>query len=101
VVIHNTIELNAIIGPDSPDLTVKNSWISNVRDDTVENDDFLPLVFEDNLVDGTFQGISVHSGGDITTDTGATISLYGNVIRIRDYLYKSRQQYGALTAINL
>jgi hypothetical protein len=80
----------------SPDLTVKNNWISNVRDDAVENDFFLPLVFEDNLVDGAFQGISVHSGGDISTDNGATIQVYGSVIRIREYLYKGRQQYGAL-----
>ena len=83
-------------GSGSPDLTVKNSWISDVRDDAVENDFFLPLIFEDNLVDGAFQGISIHSGGRISTDTGATIHVYGNVIRIREYLYKGRQQYGAL-----
>jgi hypothetical protein len=83
-------------GPGSPELTVKNSWISNVRDDVLENDAFLSVTFEDNLVDGTFQGISVHSGGDISIDTGATIDVYGNVIRIREYLYKDRQQYGAL-----
>ncbi|MGI9318802.1 MAG: right-handed parallel beta-helix repeat-containing protein [bacterium] len=81
---------------DSPDLRIKNTWISNVRDDAVENDDFHPLVFEDNLVDGAFQGISVHSGGDITSQSEATIAIYGNVIRIREYLYKDRQQYGAL-----
>ena len=68
----------------SPNLIIKNSWLSNVRDDAVENDDFLPLVFEDNLVDGAFQGISIHSGGDITTQSNETIYLYGNVIRIRE-----------------
>jgi len=83
-------------GPGSPDLTVKNSWISNVRDDVVENDDFLPMVFEDNLVDGTFQGISIHSGGDISTPTGAKVEIHGSVIRIREYLYKGKQQYGSL-----
>jgi len=83
-------------GPDSSGLTIRNNWISNVRDDVLENDDFLSVTFEDNLVDGTFQGISVHSGGDISTDTGAKIHVYGNVIRIREYLYKGRQQYGAL-----
>ncbi len=80
----------------SPDLTVRNNWISNVRDDVVENDYFLSVTFEDNLVDGAFQGISVHSGGDILTDTGETVYVYGNVIRIREYLYKGSQQYGAL-----
>lgn len=80
----------------SPDLTVKNTWISNVRDDILENDFFLSVTFEDNLVDGTFQGISVHSGGDISTDSGETVYVYGSVIRIREYLYKGSQRYGAL-----
>ncbi len=84
------------VDPDSPNLTVKNSWISNVRDDVLENDFFLSATFEDNLVDGTFQGISVHSGGDISTNSGETIHVYGNVIRIREYLYKGGQRYGAL-----
>lgn len=83
-------------GPGSSGLTIKNSWISNVRDDAVENDDFLSMTFEDNLVDGAFQGISIHSGGDITTSSRETIHLDGNVIRIREYLYKGGQRYGAL-----
>lgn len=83
-------------GPGSPDLTVKNNWISNVRDDVLENDFFLPVTFEDNLVDGAFQGISVHSGGDISTNSGVTVYVYGNVIRIREYLYKGSQRFGAL-----
>jgi hypothetical protein len=80
----------------SPNLTIKNSWLSNVRDDAVENDYFRPLVFEDNLVDGAFQGISVHSGSNNLPLSTNVIELYGNVIRIREYLYKGKQQYGAL-----
>lgn len=81
---------------DSPNLTVRNSWISNVRDDILENDFFFTTIFEDNLVDGTFQGISVHSGGDISITPYETVVVHGNVIRIREYLYKGRQQFGAL-----
>ena len=81
---------------NSKGLTIRNSWLSNVRDDAVENDDFLPLIFEDNLVDGAFQGISVRSNKGISTQSEETIYVYGNVIRIREYLYKGRQQYGAL-----
>jgi hypothetical protein len=81
---------------DSPSLIVRNSWISNVRDDVLENDDFFTTVFEDNLVDGTFQGISVHSGGDITVMPLDTVLVSGSVIRIREYLYKGNQQFGAL-----
>lgn len=84
------------VDASSPDLTVKNTWFSNVRDDALENDFFVPVTFEDNLVDGAFQGISVHSGGDITTNSTETIYVYGNVIRIREYLYKGNQRFGAL-----
>jgi hypothetical protein len=81
---------------DSPNLTVRNSWISDVRDDILENDYFFSTVFEDNLVDGTFQGISVDSGGDIVVTSSETVVVRGNVIRIREYLYKGKQQFGAL-----
>jgi hypothetical protein len=81
---------------DSPNLTVKNSWISNVRDDILENDLFFSTTFEDNLVDGAFQGLSVHSGGDIVNTSSEIVVVRGSVIRIREYLYKGKQQFGAL-----
>ena len=81
---------------DSPGLAIRNSWISNVRDDVVENDFFFSTVFEDNLVDGTFQGISVHSGGDILVTPTETVLVSGSVIKIREYLYKGSQRFGAL-----
>lgn len=80
----------------SPELTVRNSWISDVRDDILENDHFYSAVFEDNLVDGAFQGISVHSGGSIGDSSSEVVVLSGNVIKIREYLYKGGQQFGAL-----
>lgn len=86
--------VRANLGSDN--MVVKNSWLSNVRDDAVENDDFLTFTFEDNLVDGAFQGISVHSGGDITQQSAETVHIYGSVIKIREYLYKGGQRFGAL-----
>ena len=47
------------IGRDSPDLLVVNSWISNARDDAIENDFLQPATIRDTLIDGAFQGISV------------------------------------------
>lgn len=81
---------------DSPGLTIKNSWLSDVRDDALENDYFYSTVFEDNLVDGAFQGISIHSGGALQTGSAETVVLTGNVIRLREYLYKGEQRFGAL-----
>jgi hypothetical protein len=81
---------------NSPNLTISNSWLSDVRDDAVENDWFMQMNFEDNLVDGAFQGISVKAGTSSVGPTGATIGVYGSVIKIREYLYKGNQKYGAL-----
>lgn len=83
-------------GRNSVNLTIRNSWISNVRDDAVENDSYFSLVFEDNLVDGAFQGISVHSGGDVLGTSQETVYVLGNVIKIKEYLYKGGQRFGAL-----
>jgi hypothetical protein len=84
------------ISPGATDLTIKNTWISDVRDDLVENDFFYSLTVEDILVDGTFQGISSDSQGDVTQPSSETVVIDGSVIRIREYLYKGMQRFGAL-----
>ncbi|MGI9318801.1 MAG: hypothetical protein ACR2QW_15845 [bacterium] len=80
----------------SPQLTIKNNWISNVRDDAIENDNFLPMVLEDNLLDGVFHAISINSGGDITNQSNETIYLFGNLIRIQEYQFKGEMHFGSL-----
>ncbi|MBW2527765.1 MAG: hypothetical protein JRI23_26525 [Deltaproteobacteria bacterium] len=82
-----------------PSFTVENAWISRVRDDVLENDDFHSGVFEDSLVDGTFQGFSQMDGSG--GGAGETVELSGNVIRIAAYPYKvarddKDQLFGAL-----
>jgi hypothetical protein len=72
---------------------VKNSWFSGNRDDVVENDKFHNLQFIDNLVDGAFQIISVREDAPNSSNT---VTIRGNVIRVRSYLYKGQQQFGSL-----
>lgn len=82
---------------DSPNLVLKNSWISDVRDDILENDYLYSAVVKDTLVDGTFQGISLRSTDSSAPDASSkVVTISGAVIRIQNYLYKGNQYFGAL-----
>lgn len=82
----------------SPDLLLKNSWISDVRDDAVENDYLYSASVEDTLIDGSFQGISVKaSGAGVRYGTHATLALSGVLLRLREYPYRGQSWFGALT----
>jgi hypothetical protein len=86
------------IGRDSPHLLIRNSWISNARDDAIENDFLQPADIRDTLIDGAFQGISVKppKSSSGRAANGATMSLSGVVLRLREYPYKGEQRFGAL-----
>ena len=78
---------------------VENSWFSRVRDDTLENDSNAAGIFQDNLVDNAFQGIS-SKDGDVN-GSSQTVQVLGNVIKLRSYAYKvidgeAEQYFGAL-----
>lgn len=82
-------------------LAVRNSWISDVRDDAIENDYLHPLAISDTLIDGAFQGVSVKSAGDRAIDgRGNEVVLSGVLIRLADYPYKGEMRFGALIKNN-
>jgi hypothetical protein len=85
-------------GRGSPNLTVANSWISNVRDDSVEDDFLQPATIRDVLIDGAFQGISVKPRKDSPTEDASdrSIILSGVLLRLREYAYKDGRRFGAL-----
>ncbi len=85
-------------GEGSDNLTVKNSWLSGVRDDFVENDYRSNLNFIDNLVDGSFQGISIRpsSSSSVPDASSKVIKVSGSVIRIRSHNYSGNLEFGAL-----
>lgn len=82
----------------SDNLSVKNSWFSGVRDDFVENDFRLNFNFIDNLVDGSFQGISIRpsSSNTVADASNKIVKVSGSVIRIRSHIYKGSLEFGAL-----
>lgn len=82
----------------SSDLMLKNSWISDVRDDAVENDYLYSASVDDTLIDGSFQGISVKtSGSDGHNGARETLVLSGVLLRLREYPYRGKNWFGALT----
>jgi hypothetical protein len=86
------------VGRASPNLTIVNSWISNARDDAVENDFLQPAIVRDTLIDGAFQGISVkpRKTSDTADASGQTVTLSGVLLRLGEYRYKEGRRFGAL-----
>lgn len=79
-------------------LTLRNAWISDVRDDFFENDYLYDVGVYDTLVDGAFQGVSLKPGSQSKSAASANmITISGLLIRIREYPYKGEMRYGALT----
>ena len=83
---------------ESPGLLVVNSWISNARDDTIENDFLQSLTVRDTLIDGAFQGISVkpRKDSDMGDASNQTVTLSGILLRLQEYAYKDGRRFGAL-----
>lgn len=83
----------------STGLTLRNSWISDVRDDFFENDYLYPARIDDTLVDGAFQGISIKPGSRSTIADASqnVVHITGLLLRIREYSYKGQMRFGALS----
>lgn len=62
--------------------TIRDSWISDARDDCVENDSDASGRIEDTLFDGCFQGISMRSKA-IKDNSANTLVLDGVLMRMK------------------
>jgi len=72
---------------------IDDAYITNNRDDAVENDDNNGGTIRDSLFDGTFVGISL--GDDHHVDGSQnTVSLEGVFMRMQEYIYKGELQHG-------
>jgi Ca2+-binding RTX toxin-like protein len=67
--------------------TIENVWLSDVRDDAIENDDGLGGTIRDSLFDGVFVGISTHGNGG---GAGNVVTLDGVLMRMESYLYRDK-----------
>ncbi len=76
-----------ISGDDGDDFIIDNVWLSDIRDDGVENDDGLSGTIRNSLFDGVFVGISL--GDSDTTDQRDNVVTVDNVlIRMESFKYK-------------
>lgn len=82
----------------SPGLQIVDSWISNPRDDAVEDDFLQPAIIRDTLIDGAFQGISVkpRKTSETADASDRQVTLSGLLLRLTDYRYKDGRRFGAL-----
>lgn len=72
---------------------IDDAYVTNNRDDAVENDDNNGGTIRDSLFDGTFVGISL--GDDHHVDGSQnTVSLEGVFMRMQEYIYKGELQHG-------
>ena len=87
----------------STGLTLRNSWISDVRDDVLENDYLYAARIDDTLVDGAFQGISIKPGSRSTIADASReiVHVSGLLLRLREYPYKGEMRFGALSKNDL
>jgi len=83
----------------SVNTTYRNCWISNIRDDSVENDHLGSLTLENILFENAFVGISMRpSSNDTTSDgTGNLVSLENVHIYLTPYWYNDEQTNATAT----
>lgn len=70
-------------------------WLSEVRDDCVENDFLLGGMIKDSLLDGCFSAVSLRAPEDaLPDDTKTTVTFAGVLMRLQPYLYKGIMRQG-------
>ena len=74
---------------------LRGSWISEVRDDCIENDYMSGGLVEDTLFDGCFSGLSMRPPeGEERSPEGGPLVLRGVLLRMQPYPYKEQVQEG-------
>lgn len=76
-----------ITGEDDATFTVENVWMSNIRDDGIENDRGLSGTVSDVLMDGVFVGISLYES-DTNDQTDQTVTFDNVLMRMESFEYK-------------
>lgn len=77
----------------SNNFTIENVWLSNIRDDGIENDAALGGTVRDSLFDGVFVGLSTDGSADGSDNV---VTLDGVLMRSESYLYKGEVTHQSL-----
>lgn len=74
---------------------LRGSWISEARDDCIENDYMNGGLIEDSLFDGCFSGLSMRAPeGEVREAQGGPFVLRGVLMRMQAYPYKDEVREG-------
>lgn len=82
------------ISEGSSNFVIEDTWISNARDDAIENDDLETGTIRDSLLENVFSGISL-GDGDQVDGSDNVITFDGVLMRSKSYLYKGEMTHGS------
>ena len=81
-----------ITGHDEAEFEISNVWMSNIRDDGIENDRGLSGTIRDSMMDGVFVGISLYED-DTNNQKDQTVTLDNVLIRMESFSYKNEMTH--------
>ena len=82
---------------NSPDFLIEDVWVTNVRDDAIENDKLNSGTIRDSLFDGVFKFLSLDPSSSSPVDGhNETVTIDGVLVRLQPYLYKGEMTHGSL-----
>lgn len=73
---------------ESDGFLIDNVWMSEIRDDAIENDDGSGGTISNSLFDGIFAGISLADEGTPADAVDKVVTIDGVLLRMEPYLYK-------------
>ncbi len=81
---------------NSQNFVIEDVWVTNTRDDAVENDRIQSGTIRDSLFDGVFGGISVDPSSSSPVDGhNETVTLDGVLLRLQPSLYLGEMTHSA------
>jgi Ca2+-binding RTX toxin-like protein len=81
---------------NSQNFLIEDVWVTNARDDAVENDRLQTGAIKDSLFDGVFGGISVDPSSSSPVDGhNETVTLDGVLMRLQPSLYEGELTHSA------
>jgi hypothetical protein len=85
------------VGQQSDDFVVRNAWLSDVRDDGVENDHLLSGRIENSLFDGLLQAVALMPNKAVNAGPSrGTLTINASLFLSRDDPFRGRQRFGSL-----
>lgn len=81
----------------SQNFLIEDVWVTNARDDAVENDRLQSGTIRDSLFDGVFGGISIDPSSSSPVDGhNNTVTLDGVLMRMKSFLYEGEMAHSAM-----